>query len=76
MMSEPMKDLYQHYLSLETEKRKKLLILLCPNLFYDGSNVDITIKSAFTALFKFAVFKNGAEDGIRTHAYRNHNPRS
>lgn len=22
------------------------------------------------------VFKNGAEDGIRTHAYRNHNPRS
>lgn len=75
-MSEPMKDLYQHYLSLEPEKRKKLLILLCPNLFYDGSNVDITIKSAFTALFKFAVFKNGAEDGIRTHAYRNHNPRS
>ena len=25
---------------------------------------------------KGAIFKNGAPDGIRTHAYRNHNPRS
>ena len=25
---------------------------------------------------KGAIFKNGAGDGIRTHAYRNHNPRS
>lgn len=37
--------------------------------FYDDSNVDITIKSAFTALFKFAVFKNGASTGIRLEPY-------
>ena len=75
-LSEPLKNLYSSYLQLEDEKKRKLLKLLCPNLFYNGSNVIITIKSAFTALFKFAIFENGAEDGIRTHAYRNHNPRS
>ena len=68
---------------VKDEKRKTEGKVILPtrgtskSMAYDFySNVDITIKSAFTALFKFAVFKNGAEDGIRTHAYRNHNPRS
>ena len=70
------KDLAGAYSRQSDDKKRKLLKLLCSNLFYDGSNLDIIIKEPFTALVKFAIFKTGAGDGIRTHAYRNHNPRS
>ncbi len=75
-LSEPLKNLSTYYFQRTDFEKRYLLKLLCPNLFYDGSKVVISIKSAFIALFNFAIFKNGAPDGIRTHAYRNHNPRS
>ncbi len=75
-MLELLKDLPAIYLRHTTEKKRSLLKLLCSNLFYDGSKVIVTIKEPFQALLKFAIFKTGASNGIRTHAYRNHNPRS
>lgn len=84
------KDLQGRYFQLSNEKRRELLKLLCSNFFYQDSKLDIKVKSAFMTLFRTFVFncdlsdfepdslifKNGAPDGIRTHAYRNHNPRS
>ena len=70
------KDLPQAYLQHSEEKKRILLKMLCSNFFYDGSKLTITIKEPFKALMNFAILKNGASDGIRTHAYRNHNPRS
>lgn len=55
-------------------------------LDYLAKNIEISLKNKVTTLKKLSVtekeplnealFKNGAGDGIRTHAYRNHNPRS
>lgn len=69
-------DLSGAYLRHSDDEKRILLNLLCSNFFYDGSKLTITIKEPFMALMNFALFKNGAPDGIRTHAYRNHNPRS
>ena len=70
IMSEPLKDLWGVYSALNDEKKRYLLKLLCPNLFYDGSKVVITIKEPFTALLKFAFFENGA--GCGTMSEPNH----
>lgn len=75
-MLELCKDLVNTYLGHTDDKKRILLKLLCSNFFYDGSKLTITIKEPFKALMNFAIFKNGADSGIRTHAYRNHNPRS
>lgn len=55
-------------------------------LDYLMKNIELSLKNKVTTLENLTinektdlnepVFKNGAEDGIRTHAYRNHNPRS
>lgn len=55
-------------------------------LDYLAKNIEFSLKNKVTTLQKLsitekelqkeALSKNGAEDGIRTHAYRNHNPRS
>ena len=76
MMLELCKDLYGTYLRLSDEKKRELIKILCSNLFWDGSKLIITIKSAFSSLLKFALLKNGAGDGVRTHVYRHHKPRS
>ncbi len=84
------KDLSGRYFGLSIEKKREMLKILCSNFFYSGSKIDIKVKSAFVTLFRTFVFYsdlsdlepnssklvNGAPDGIRTHAYRNHNPRS
>ena len=84
------KDLTGRYFQLSHSKKRELLKLLCSNFFYQDSKLNIKVKSAFMTLFRTfvfdcdlsdfepdsLVFKNGAPDGIRTHAYRNHNPRS
>lgn len=84
------KNLTGHYFQLSNSKKRELLKLLCSNFFYQDSKLDIKVKSAFMTLFRTFVFncdifdfepnsplfENGASDGIRTHAYRNHNPRS
>lgn len=75
-MLELCQDLTTTYLQHSDDKKRILLKLLCSNFFYNGSKIVITIKEPFKALMNFAIFKNGAPDGIRTHAYRNHNPRS
>ena len=61
----------------------KLLIKLQD---YLAENVEISLKNKVTTLkrlldtkkepFESALLKYGAGGGIRTHAYRNHNPRS
>ena len=53
---------------------------------YLAKNIELSLKSKVTTLKSLANTKieslnetqilNGAGDGIRTHAYRNHNPRS
>ena len=55
-------------------------------LDYMAKNIEISLKNKVTTLEKLTVtkkephnetqIKNGADNGIRTHAYRNHNPRS
>ena len=55
-------------------------------LDYLTKNIEISLKNKVTTLKKLSIIKkeptnetlfvNGAPDGIRTHAYRNHNPRS
>ena len=76
VMLELCKDLVNTYLVHTDDKKRILLKLLCSNFFYNGSKIVITIKEPFKALMNFAIFKNGADSGIRTHVYRNHNPRS
>lgn len=54
-------------------------------LDYLTKNIEISLKNKVTTLKKLSIIekephnealsKNGAGDGIRTHAYRNHNPR-
>ena len=74
-MLELLNDLTGAYLRHSNHKKRILIKLLCSNLFYDGSKLAITIKEPFKALIKFAVFEKWADSGIRTHVYRNHNPR-
>lgn len=76
IMLELCKDLTGTYLRLNDYKKRELIKILCSNFFYDGSKLVLTIKSAFLSLFKFALFVNGADDGVRTHVYRYHKPRS
>lgn len=55
-------------------------------LDYLTKNIEFSLKNKVTTLEKLAItkkeprieaqFLNGADDGIRTHVYRNHNPRS
>lgn len=55
-------------------------------LDYLTKNIEISLKNKVATLKKLSITKkeplnetlsvNGAPDGIRTHAYRNHNPRS
>lgn len=63
VMLELLKDLTGAYLKHTDDKKRILLNLLCSNFFYDGSKLTITIKEPFTALVKFAIFKNGAHGG-------------
>ena len=65
-LSEPLKNLSQYYFQRTDDDKRHLIKLLCPNLFYDGSKVVIIIKSAFTALFEFAIFVNGAGGGSKS----------
>jgi len=60
-MFELLENLWGRYKTLENEKKRFLLKLLCSNFFYDGSNLVITIKEPFKALYKFSFFDNGAE---------------
>ncbi len=53
---------------------------------YLTKNIEISLKNKVTTLKKLSIIKkeplnealskNGADSGIRTHVYRNHNPRS
>lgn len=55
-------------------------------LDYLAKNIELSLKNQVTTLEKLVITEkepqneaqivNGASDGIRTHAYRNHNPRS
>ena len=55
-------------------------------LEYLSKNIELSLKNKVTTLKKLSIIKkeplnealskNGAGNGIRTHAYRNHNPRS
>ena len=53
---------------------------------YLSKNIEFSLNNKVTTLEKLVIkqkephieaqFVNGADDGIRTHVYRNHNPRS
>lgn len=75
-MFELSQNLTQRYLQSSDEEKREILKIICSNFFYEGSKLSIEVKSAFTALIKLALNDKWADDGIRTHVYRNHNPRS
>lgn len=70
-MSEPLENLWLSYSRQTDEKKRILLKLLSPNLFYDGSKVVITINRVLETLFKFIVFKNGADSGTMSEPKTN-----
>lgn len=72
---EPAKNAYWLYSQLSLEKKTEYLKIITSNLFYDGSKIVVELKRAYSQLSKLALFDNGADDGDRTHVYRNHNPR-
>lgn len=75
-MFELSENLTQRYLEKSVDKKREILKILCSNFFYEGSELRIELESAFTALIKLALNDKWAGNGIRTHVYRNHNPRS
>ena len=60
-----------------TPEIKREIVQTCiRTLSYNGETLKIELFPIFYKLKYWKKVKNGAPDGIRTHAYRNHNPRS
>ena len=57
---------YDLYSSGDDENKRKIIKTLCSNFLYNGSNLEITLKSTFKHLFKSASFKNGGPSWTRT----------
>lgn len=60
----------------QPEIKREIIQTCCRTLTYDGKNLYIEQFPLFYEMKKWKNCINGADDGIRTHAYRNHNPRS
>lgn len=62
---------------LATPEIKREIVQTCvQTLTYNGETLQIELFPVFYKMKYWKNVKNGAGDGIRTHAYRNHNPRS
>jgi site-specific DNA recombinase len=64
------------YKEANLEQKRNIINLMCLKLFYDGSTLDIELKTVFENIRILPKSKNGAGDGVRTHVYRHHKPRS
>lgn len=53
------KNAYSYYLQADNEKKRLLLNILCSNFLYNGSNIEITLKSTIQPMLLGANFKNG-----------------
>ena len=61
---------------LATSEKKREIIQTCVRtLTYNGKTLKIELFPVFEELRNSKKLINGADSGIRTHAYRNHNPR-
>ena len=60
----------------EPQVKREIIQTCCRTLNYDGKTLKIELFPIFYRLKMWKNVKNGASSGIRTHAYRNHNPRS
>ena len=60
----------------QPEIKREIIQTCVRTLSYDGKTLQIELFPVFYKLKYWKNDKNGAPDGIRTHAYRNHNPRS
>ena len=60
-----------------TPEIKREIVQTCVRpLTYNGETLQIKSFPVFYKMKYWKNVKNGADSGIRTHAYRNHNPRS
>ena len=60
----------------EPRMKREIIQTCCRTLSYDGKTLYIEQFPLFNEMKKWKNEIYGAPDGIRTHAYRNHNPRS
>ena len=58
------------------EVKREIIQTCIRTLSYNGETLKIELFPIFYKLKYWKNVKNGADSGIRTHAYRNHNPRS
>lgn len=58
-MLELSRNAHNWYLKQNNEEKRNLLKLVCSNFSYDGSNLDIELKSTFEPILKSAIFVNG-----------------
>lgn len=66
----------QLYKEANSEQKRIIIGLACLKLFYNGSTLDIELRTVFENIRIIPKCKNGADDGVRTHVYRYHKPRS
>ena len=60
----------------EPQVKREIIQTCVRTLTYNGETLKIELFSLFNNLKSLKKVKYGAGGGIRTHAYRNHNPRS
>ena len=60
----------------EPQVKREIIQTCVRTLSYNGETLKIELFPIFYKLKYWEKVKNGASSGIRTHAYRNHNPRS
>ena len=60
----------------EPQVKREIIQTCIRTLSYNGETLKIELFPIFYKLKYWKKVKNGASGGIRTHAYRNHNPRS
>ena len=63
------------YNQANTEQKRNIINIMCSKLLFDGSKLDIELRTIFEDIRNIPKSENGADDGARTHAYRYHKPR-
>ena len=58
------------------EIKREIIQTCVRTLTYNGETLQIELFPVFYKMKYWKNLKNGADSGIRTHVYRNHNPRS
>ena len=63
-------------LNKQSKVKREIIQTCIRTLSYNGETLKIELFPIFYKLKYWKNVKNGADSGIRTHVYRNHNPRS